>query len=245
MLGRRVVARPSFSKHEEEFEKAKQIPVGTFRRFAEVENGAIQRVLDGKLGTTEGGSALLAEFFAEGVNGCETLTPMDLTAQIRRIIEAALVEEDMEVAIKRLRLHGLTTGMLCYSWSGAGKSISVPERSRLLKRELESSLSLIVESKHLRAAGANVAIHRNNPDFYRIAAEQAGMDTSELIYVDSRMNHLEPAQTAGMKAVNCKFRREALQELQDLLQVEMPGAENEDQQPTVARDVIGALGVSA
>ena len=56
----RVVARPSFSKHEEAWEKLRQVPVGTFRRYAELEGGAIQSVLDGEIGTTEGGARCFA-----------------------------------------------------------------------------------------------------------------------------------------------------------------------------------------
>jgi len=68
----RVVAKPSFSRHEEAWEKQKMVPVGTFRRFATVDGGAIQKVLDGEIGTTEGGARMMQELMDEGVVGCET-----------------------------------------------------------------------------------------------------------------------------------------------------------------------------
>ena len=129
-LSRRVIARPSFSKHEEAWEKLRQVPVGTFRRYAEVEGGAIQSVLDGEIGTTEGGARLLQELHEDGVVGCETLTPMDLTHQIRKILEAGRVQPELHEVLRRLRFEGLYTGLLCHQWSHAGRSISTPELLR-------------------------------------------------------------------------------------------------------------------
>jgi len=204
-----IVARPSFSKHEEEFERKKKIPVGTFRRFTMVENGAIQRVLDGELGTTEGGAILLQELFEEGVQGCETLTPMDLSMQIRQILEAGKVEGEIQEAVQCLRHHGLFTGLLCHQWAHAGKSISLPEHMHH-KRTLESQFGLILESKREQ-------LQRSNPQFYRRAAERVGTEAREFIYVDWRLKHLDAAKAAGMATVQFTTPQAAVHELEERL----------------------------
>jgi hypothetical protein len=76
--------------------------------------------LDGDLGTTEGGARLLQELMDEGVQGCETLSPQDLTGQIRKIVEAANVNTNVHDVIKCLRFHRIHTGLLCNQWSQAG-----------------------------------------------------------------------------------------------------------------------------
>jgi len=40
-----VVARPSFAAHEEGWEASRDIPVGTFRRLAQMDGGVIQVML--------------------------------------------------------------------------------------------------------------------------------------------------------------------------------------------------------
>lgn len=63
-----MVAKPSFSETETSWEAQKKLPLGTFRRFATVEGGAIQSVLDGEIGTTEGGARLMQELIDEGTH---------------------------------------------------------------------------------------------------------------------------------------------------------------------------------
>jgi hypothetical protein len=106
------------------------VPVGTFRRYAELEGGAIQSVLDGEIGTTEGGARLLQELHDDGVVGTEAMSPMDLTHQLRKILEAGRVDPLLHQVLRRLRYDGLHTGLVCHQWWHAGKSISTPELVR-------------------------------------------------------------------------------------------------------------------
>jgi len=159
-----VVARPSFSKHEEAWEKLRQVPVGTFRRYAELEGGAIQSVLDGEIGTTEGGARLLQELHDDGVVGTEAMSPMDLTHQLRKILEAGRVDPLLHQVLRRLRYDGLHTGLVCHQWSHAGKSISTPELVRA-KANLQRHFNVIVECKEEK-------LNRLDPSLYTLAAKR-------------------------------------------------------------------------
>jgi len=211
----RVVAKPSFSRHEEAWEKQKMVPVGTFRRFATVEGGAIQKVLDGEIGTTEGGARMMQELMDEDVVGCETLTPIDLTGQIRRILEAGHVNAEIQDVIKCLRFDGMQTGLLCHQWPNPGKSISTPEQIRA-KQDLQRHFNAIVESKDEKMG-------RLDPKFYRLAAARTGVEPHKLIYVDSRAQHLEPAKAIRLAVVYSLKPESTVQELEELLQVPLRG----------------------
>lgn len=189
-----VVAKPSFSNHEETWEKKNKLPIGTFRRHAEVEEGAIENVLEGKIGTTEGGARLLQEFMEEGVHGCETLTPMECTGQIRKILEAAKVNQEMQHVISSLRFQGLHTGLLCNQWQNAGKSISRPEQVEA-KYDLEKQFTFLLEA---RPEGLKLV----DTKFYKLAAERIGVESHELVYIDTRLPHLTPAKHAGMTTIH-------------------------------------------
>lgn len=191
------------------------VPVGTFRRFASVEGGAIQAVLDGEIGTTEGGARLMQELMDEGVVGCETLTPMDLTGQIRKILEGGHVNTDIQDVIRCLRFDGMETGLLCHQWSVSGRSISTPEQIRA-KSDLQRHFTTIVECKEEK-------LRRLDPKFYALAAEKTGCEPHELIYVDSRAQHLAPAKAIGMATVFCINHENTVQELEEMLGVPLRG----------------------
>lgn len=210
-LSRRVIARPSFSKHEEAWEKLRQVPVGTFRRYAEVEGGAIQSVLDGEIGTTEGGARLLQELHEDGVVGCETLTPMDLTHQIRKILEAGRVQPELHEVLRRLRFEGLYTGLLCHQWSHAGRSISTPELLRT-KANVQRYFNTIVECKEEK-------LNRLDPSLYALTAQRISTQPQELIYVDCREHHLEPAAAIGMTTVHMVTPEATVTALENFLQM--------------------------
>jgi len=71
------------SKHEARWEHRKMLPAGCLRAQSLVQGAAIARVLDGEIGTVEGGSLLFHELMEEGIEISPELTPMNLSGQIR------------------------------------------------------------------------------------------------------------------------------------------------------------------
>ena len=87
----------------------------------------------------------MQELMDEGVQGCETLSPQDLTGQIRKIVEAANVNTNVHDVIKGLRAHRVHTGLLCNQWSQAGVCNALMSKyfRGLLYMKMDNKISIL------------------------------------------------------------------------------------------------------
>ena len=199
-----VVATPQWSQHEEEWEAKNNIPVGTFRRLAGKQEGAMCDMLDGTIGTTEGGARLHSELSAEGID-LRALSNIDLTAQIRHLFQTARVNGDLRDALQCLRFDGYQTGLICREWHGGAS----PSQKRS-KSEFKGHFNTIIESKAEK-------MRRTDPALYLLASLRADVLPHEMIYVDSRPKHLDPAKEVGMTTVLCAHGSDCVKKIEALI----------------------------
>lgn len=199
---------PAWTKHEEVWEVHRGIPVGTFRRFADKPAGAIRAILDGRLGTTEGGALLHTELAAEGID-MQALAPNDLTQQMRHVLETGRISGDVRDALQCLRFDGFQTGLLCREWPMGETTASTTAQKRS-RSEMKRHFNAIVESKK-----ENLPLL--DPALYTLAAQRAGLLPHETIFVDTRPEHLLPAKKLGMTTVLCTTGTDGVKKIESLV----------------------------
>ena len=201
-----VVASPTWSQHEA-WEAVKSIPIGTFQRFADKPAGAMRKMLDGVVGTTQGGALLHSELAADGID-VQGLTPKDLTEQMRHVFGTGRINGDVRDAVQCLRFDGFQTGLLCREWHMGEASAQKQKRSS--RSEMKKQFNAIVESK-------SEQLPLLNPALYTLVCKRAGLLPRETIYVDSCPDALLPAKEIGMTTVLCKTGADGVKQIESLM----------------------------
>jgi len=112
--------------------------------------------------------------------------------------------EPMVAAVGRARGQGVRTALVSNSWSTAHYD-----------RELLAALfDAIVIS-------AEVGMHKPQPEIYRLAASQIGVEPSECVFVDDLRENCAGAEAVGMTAVLHRDYATTIERLEELLSVSL------------------------
>jgi hypothetical protein len=240
MLSRGVVASATrSSKNIAKWENLKRLPQGFLERSA-VQNGAIQRVLEGDIGTIEGGSLLFHELIEEGIEASSDLTPMHLSGQLRRMQEQAIVDPEIAAIIQALRAHKcealqqmkskqIATILVCSSWHlpncervGCGCGCARCRRGDApspaltrSKSRIESYFDCVIES---RAENH----HQRDKLFYLSVCRRAGVLPEETIYVGKRRDYLDAAASVGITTVSNVTPSHTVKAISSLVNISIP-----------------------
>lgn len=211
-----ILTTPQWTQHGEGWEAQHKIPIGTFRRLAgKKEGGALRDMLDGQVGTTEGGERLLTELSAEGLD-LSALSPSDVTSHVRTLLQTARVNGDVRDALQCLRFDGFQTGVMCREWhlgeqqrAAASGSAAPPVRKRA-GSEVKRHLNAVLECKR-------EALSPLDPRCFSLLAHRAGVEPEQMIYLDSRAEVARAAQEAGMSAIICQSGAHGVKQLEAML----------------------------
>mmetsp|Transcript_73201 Transcript_73201/g.107430 ORF Transcript_73201/g.107430 Transcript_73201/m.107430 type:complete len:260 (+) Transcript_73201:10-789(+) len=228
------------SKHEARWEHRKMLPAGCLRAQSLVQGAAIARVLDGEIGTVEGGSLLFHELMEEGIEISPELTPMNLSGQIRRMQETSRVHPEIAAYIQALRAQShlqhdalnlprstdrqIKTLLLCEQWHpqqctrvgcGCGclrcrREDAPTPAMSRAKSQMQSHFDFIVESK-------TQAHDRLDPLLYQSICQLSGVIPQELIYVDRRLEFLKAAASIGITTIFSSSPSHTVQSLECVL----------------------------
>jgi putative hydrolase of the HAD superfamily len=108
-------------------------------------------------------------------------------------------DQPMVAAVREIRAAGLVTGLISNSWSTA-------HYDRKMLAELFDTVVI----------SAEVHMHKPQPEIYRLAAERAGVDPTECIFVDDLRENCEGAEAVGMTAVRHRNAAETTAKLVEL-----------------------------
>jgi epoxide hydrolase-like predicted phosphatase len=108
-------------------------------------------------------------------------------------------DEKMVTAVKEIRGAGLQTGLITNSWS-------TNHYDRKMLAELFDTVVI----------SAEVHLHKPQPEIYRLAADRAGVDPTECIFVDDLRENCEGAEAVGMTAVRHRNADETIAKLAEL-----------------------------
>jgi hypothetical protein len=241
MLSRGVVAGPTrSSKNIAKWENLKKMPQGFLLDRSAVQNGAIQRVLEGDIGTIEGGSLLFHELIEEGIEASADLTPMHLSGQLRRMQEQAIVDPEIAAIIQALRAHKceapqqmksrqIATILVCSSWHppncervGCGCGCARCRRGDApspaltrSKSRIESYFDCVIES---RAENH----HQQDKLFYLSVCRRAGVLPEETIYVGKHRDYLDAAAAVGITTVSNITPFHTVKAISSLVNISIP-----------------------
>jgi epoxide hydrolase-like predicted phosphatase len=104
---------------------------------------------------------------------------------IGRLLRAVRPEETMIRAVRAVHDSGVRTALLSNSWGAADYPLD-------LLRELFDALVLSGE----------VALRKPDPEIYRLAARELGLEPRDCVFVDDLPHNLEPAAKLGMATVH-------------------------------------------
>jgi epoxide hydrolase-like predicted phosphatase len=127
---------------------------------------------------------------------------------MRLLFASPRVNGDVRDALQCLRFDGYQTGLLCREWyMGAASATPAQQRS---KSEMKRHFNAIVESKVEGLA-------RLDPQLYQMVASRAGLKPSEMVYVDTREDVLEPAREVGMTTVLASGGADGVKQVEALM----------------------------
>jgi epoxide hydrolase-like predicted phosphatase len=105
----------------------------------------------------------------------------------------------MVEAVREIRAGGLLTGLITNSWSTA-------HYDRKLLAELFDDVVI----------SAEVALHKPQPEIYRLAAERIEVEPDECIFVDDLRENCEGAEAVGMTAIRFRDAEQTIARLAEL-----------------------------
>jgi putative hydrolase of the HAD superfamily len=112
---------------------------------------------------------------------------------------------EMVDALRAIRLHGLKQACLTNNFFRFDDAPARVERNPILEL-----FDVIVES-------SQIGIRKPEPEFYRIACEQLGIEPGEAVMLDDLGVNLKPAREMGMTTIKVVDADEALRELEAIL----------------------------
>lgn len=139
-------------------------------------------------------------FEAECAAAGHTVTARDVMPLL-----AGEIRPEMVQAVRRCRDEGLVTACLTNNWVGFG---DYPADGRAAGRD--DALSLF----HHIIESSKVGVRKPDPAFYDLACETAGVEPSEVVFLDDLGVNLKPARAMGMTTIKVSDPADALAELQ-------------------------------
>lgn len=98
--------------------------------------------------------------------------------------------------------------------SGQGPGMSKSETKANQVGEVMSLFDMVIESSVL-------GIRKPNPKIYQIACDQMGIDPIQALFIDDLGINLKPARALGMKTIKVLDQEQALDELEQQLNLEL------------------------
>jgi putative hydrolase of the HAD superfamily len=111
--------------------------------------------------------------------------------------------QPMLKAVEQAQEVGVPTGLISNSW--------VMDH---YTEEIRDLFDVVVIS-------AEVGLHKPQPEIYRLAAEQIGVEPEDCVFVDDLRENCEGAEAVGMTAVLYRDADEAIAKLEELLGVQL------------------------
>lgn len=199
----------------ERYERANNLPVGLIRTInsADPHNNAWARLERNEVGVGQFIPLFEAEASALGHE-------LDGGAVIAML--AGTVRPEMVDAIDAIKAAGLITACLTnnFVYAGAGDggdSPSFDNRTRDEKTAVAEALDkfdFIVES-------SVVGVRKPEPEFYHRALELAGVEPTQVVFLDDLGVNLKPARAMGMATIKVVDPTDALTELGELLDLKL------------------------
>ena len=118
--------------------------------------------------------------------------------------------EQMVQAVRDLRAAGTTTALVSNSWS-------TNHYDRDLLAEIFDAVVISGE----------VGLHKPEPEIYLRAAEEAGVEPVDCVFVDDLRENCEGAEAVGMTAIRHRDAAETIPKLAELTGVELPARQAE------------------
>ncbi len=138
---------------------------------------------------------------------------------------AGTVRPVMVDAIDKIAAAGLTTACLTNNFSDRGTAGAEAERHRrpidLRNPEEKAAVAAVLERFDVVVESSVVGVRKPEPEFYRRALDLAGVEPTEVVFLDDLGVNLKPARAMGMSTIKVEDPVAALMELQDLLGLEL------------------------
>lgn len=98
--------------------------------------------------------------------------------------------------------------------AGHGPGISSDSEKAAAVAEVMARFQIVVES-------SKVNLRKPDPEIYRLACREIGIDPSEAVYLDDLGINLKPAKALGMQTIKVAGARQALTELGAILDMDL------------------------
>ncbi len=140
---------------------------------------------------------------------------------------AGTVRPVMVDAIDKIAAAGLTTACLTNNFSDRGTADAEAEAERhrrpidLRTPEEKAAVAAVLERFDVVVESSVVGVRKPEPEFYRRALDLAGVEPTEVVFLDDLGVNLKPARAMGMSTIKVEDPVAALMELQDLLGLEL------------------------
>lgn len=182
------------------FCRAEEIELDVFRAVvmgaARTADSPFARVETGAI-TQEEFDAAIAALLSEAC--ARTIDPAGLK---QRLFAAIREDEAMVRAVRLARAHGIRTALVSNSWGGRDYPVDL----------LDQLFDHVVIS-------GEVGMRKPEPEIYRFAAKQLGLDESDCAFIDDFRVNIEGADAVGMRGVLHEHAESTIAELEELFGV--------------------------
>lgn len=153
-----------------------------------------------------------AEALGHRVDGYEVITML-----------AGTVRPAMVDAIDVINAAGLTTACLTNNFSDRGPGDADRNRQPVDRRtpNEKAAVAAALQRFDVIVESSVVGVRKPEPEFYRRALELAGVEPTEVVFLDDLGVNLKPARAMGMRTIKVDDPIDALTELQELLGLEL------------------------
>ncbi|MDH3249991.1 MAG: HAD-IA family hydrolase [Acidimicrobiia bacterium] len=200
----------------ERYERAHGLPVGFIRAVNSTnpDDNAWARLERNEVGV-DGFVPLFeaeAEALGHRVDGYAVITML-----------AGTVRPVMVDAIDTIGAAGLTTACLTNNFAGSESDDADSDRRPIDRRtqEEKAAVAAALERFDFIVESSVVGVRKPEPDFYRRALDLAGVEPTEVVFLDDLGVNLKPARAMGMSTIKVVDPIDALTELGDLLGLEL------------------------
>ena len=125
----------------------------------------------------------------------------ETSGMVERLFAGVRADDAMVDAVRRVKASGIPTGLISNSW--------VMDH---YTEEIRDLFDVVVIS-------AEVGLHKPQPEIYRLAAEQLGMEPEDCVFVDDLRENCAGAEALGMTALLHRDSGETIAKLEELLGV--------------------------
>ena len=130
------MASPQWSAAES-WEKAKNLPVGSFRNLSKLKNGVLYKIVSGAFDVESGSKELLKEMKEVGLDTSQIGKPSEIHECLSGILESVRVNGDIRDMIQCLRFDGIQTFLLSHTRKREGRDANmVKDEMAVLNKEM-------------------------------------------------------------------------------------------------------------